>query len=70
LVNYKIGAALALVGLVLSLAVTYLYLRLQGGLARQTEQLRPRPTAPLFAGVQRPAAPDEALSMALRAHAA
>ena len=51
-VNYKIGAALALVGLVLSLAVTYLYLRLQGGLARQTEQLRPRPTAPLFAGVR------------------
>lgn len=52
LVNYKIGAALALVGLVLSLAVTYLYLRLQGGLARQTEQLRPRSTAPLFAGVR------------------
>jgi thiamine transport system permease protein len=51
-VNYKIGAALALVGLVLSLAVTYLYLRLQGSLARQTEQLRPRPTAPLFAGVR------------------
>jgi thiamine transport system permease protein len=51
-VNYKIGAALALVGLVLSLAVTYLYLRMQGGLARQTEQLRPRPTAPLFAGVR------------------
>jgi len=51
-VNYKIGAALALVGLVLSLAVTYLYLRLQGGLARQTEQLRPRPTAPLLAGVR------------------
>jgi thiamine transport system permease protein len=51
-VNYKIGAALALVGLVISLAVTYLYLRLQGGLARQTEQLRPRPTAPLFAGVR------------------
>jgi thiamine transport system permease protein len=51
-VNYKIGAALALLGLVLSLAVTYLYLRLQGSLARQTEQLRPRPTAPLFAGVR------------------
>jgi thiamine transport system permease protein len=51
-VNYKIGAALALVGLVLSLAVTYLYLRLQGSLALQTEQLRPRPTAPLFAGVR------------------
>jgi thiamine transport system permease protein len=51
-VNYKIGAALALVGLVLSLAVTYLYLRLQGSLARQTEQLRPRPTAPLLAGVR------------------
>jgi thiamine transport system permease protein len=51
-VNYKIGAALALVGLVLSLVVTYLYLRLQGSLARQTEQLRPRPTAPLFAGVR------------------
>ena len=50
--NYKIGAALALVGLAISLAVTYLYLRLQGGLARQTEQLRPRPTAPLFAGVR------------------
>jgi thiamine transport system permease protein len=51
-VNYKIGAALALVGLVLSLAVTYLYLRLQGILARQTEQLRPRPTAPLLAEIR------------------
>ncbi len=50
LVNYKIGAALALVGLVLSLGMTYIYLRVQGSFARQTEQLRPRPTAPLFVG--------------------
>ncbi len=50
--NYKIGAALALVGLVLSLAVTYLYLRVQGSFARQTEQLQLRPTVPLFAGVR------------------
>ncbi|MCL6643030.1 MAG: ABC transporter permease, partial [Candidatus Bipolaricaulota bacterium] len=51
-VNYKIGAALALIGLMLALGMTYLYLRLQGGLARQIEQLRPRPTVPLFAGVR------------------
>ncbi len=50
--NYKIGAALALVGLLLSLGMTYVYLRLQGSFARQTEQLRPRPTVPLFAGVK------------------
>ncbi len=52
LVNYKIGAALALVGLVLSLGMTYIYLRVQGSFARQTEQLRPRPTAPLFVGLR------------------
>lgn len=50
--NYKIGAALALVSLVLSLGIVYLYLRLQGSLTRQVEQLRPRPTVPLFAGAR------------------
>lgn len=51
-VNYKIGAALALIGLALSLSMTYIYLRLQGGFARQAEHVRPRPTTPLFAGVR------------------
>lgn len=50
--NYKIGAALALIGLTLSLGMTYIYLRLQGSFARQTEHLRPRPTLPLFAGIR------------------
>lgn len=50
-INYKIGAALALIGLVLSLTMTYIYLRLQGSFARQAEHVRPRPTVPLFAGV-------------------
>ncbi|MCX8102945.1 MAG: iron ABC transporter permease [Candidatus Bipolaricaulota bacterium] len=50
--NYKIGAALALIGLVLSLMMTYIYLRMQGSLARQAEHVRPRPTVPLFAGVR------------------
>ncbi|GBC76007.1 Putative 2-aminoethylphosphonate transport system permease protein PhnU [bacterium HR07] len=48
--NYKIGAALALIGLVLSLAMTYIYLRVQGSFAKQAEHVRPRPTIPLFAG--------------------
>ncbi len=52
LTNYKIGAALALIGLTLSLTMTYIYLRVQGGFARQLEQLRPRPPVPLFAGVR------------------
>lgn len=51
-INYKIGAVLALIGLVLSLGMTYIYLRLQGSFARQVEQLRPRPTVPLFVGVK------------------
>lgn len=51
-VNYKIGAALALIGLALSLGMTYIYLRLQGSFARQTEHLRPRPTVPLLTGVK------------------
>lgn len=50
--NYKIGAALALIGLVLSLGMTYIYLRLQGSFARQAEHVRPRPTVPLFAGLK------------------
>ncbi|MCS6936386.1 MAG: iron ABC transporter permease [Candidatus Bipolaricaulota bacterium] len=49
LLNYKLGAALALLGLVISLGMTYLYLRLQGSLTYSTELLRPRPTEPLFA---------------------
>ncbi len=51
-VNYKIGAALALIGLALSLGMTYIYLRVQGSFARQIEQLRPRPTTPLLTGVK------------------
>ncbi len=51
-VNYKIGAALALIGLVLSLAMTYIYLRVQGSFAKQAEHVRPRPTIPLFAGAR------------------
>ncbi len=51
-VNYKIGAALALIGLALSLGMTYIYLRLQGSFARQIEQLSPRPTTPLVTGVK------------------
>ncbi len=51
-INYKIGAALALVGLVISLGMTYFYVRLQGEFARQVEHVRPRPTVPLFRGVR------------------
>lgn len=50
--NYKIGAALALIGLGLSLGMTYLYLRVQGRFSRQTEHLRPRFTVPLFTGIR------------------
>lgn len=50
--NYKVGAALALIGLALSLGMTYIYLRLQGSFSRQTEHLRLRPTIPLFAGIR------------------
>lgn len=51
-INYKLGAALALIGLMLSLGMTYLYLRLQGSFARQAEHVRPRSTIPLFVGVR------------------
>lgn len=47
--NYKLGAALALIGLALSLGMTYIYLRLQEGLTHPTEMLRPRPTQLLLA---------------------
>ncbi len=49
--NYKLGAALGLIGLALALGMTYLYLRLQGRFARPSETLRPRPTEPLFANL-------------------
>jgi ABC-type Fe3+ transport system permease subunit len=67
-VNYKIGAALALVGLVISLAVTYLYLRLQGRLGAPDGAAPAAAHRAALRRGQRPPAPDEALSMALRAH--
>lgn len=50
--NYKLGAALALIGLTLSLSMTYLYLRWQSRSAQPTETLRPRPTELLFSGLR------------------
>lgn len=50
--NYKLGAALGLLGLALALGMTYLYLRLQGRFSRQSEMLRPRPTEPFFSNLR------------------
>lgn len=46
--GYKMGAALALVGIALSLAFAYGYIRIQGLYARQIETTKPPKTVPLF----------------------
>jgi len=48
LLDFKLGAALAIIGLLLSLLFVYFYLLLEARFAKQAESLKPRPAIALF----------------------
>ena len=48
MLDYKLGAALAIVEVLLSLGFTYGYIKLEGAFTRELEAVRPRPTRPLL----------------------
>jgi len=48
MLDYRLGAALAIVEILLSLGFTYGYIKLEGAFTRELETVRPRPTRPLL----------------------